>query len=69
MSEESSKKKNSRIKSWFKSLKIEFKKIIWPEKKDLAKQTLVVLVTAICLGIIIAIINMGIQYGIQFIVQ
>ena len=68
MSEESSKKTN-RIASWFKSLKIEFKKIIWPEKKDLAKQTFVVLVTAICIGIIIAIINMGIQYGIQFLVQ
>lgn len=59
----------SRKGSWFGTLKAEFKKIIWPGKKDLAKQVLVVLVTAICLGIIIALIDMGIQYGIQFLMQ
>ena len=51
--------------SWFKSLKMEFKKIIWPEKKKLAKQSFVVLVSAIIIGIIVGIISMGIQYGIQ----
>jgi preprotein translocase subunit SecE len=55
----------SRKGSWFKGLKAEVKKIIWPGKKDLAKQTVVVLVTAIVLGIIIAFVDMGIQYGIQ----
>ena len=61
--------KKSRKGGWFKNLKLEFKKIIWPGKKELAKKTLVVLTTAICLGIIIAIINMGIQYAIQFLMD
>ncbi len=61
--------KNSQKGNWFKGLKAEFKKIIWPGKKDLAKQTTVVLVSAIVIGIIIAIIDMGIQYGIQFLMQ
>lgn len=55
--------------NWFKTLKAEFKKIIWPGKKDLAKQTLVVLVSAIVIGVIIALIDMGIQYGIQFLMN
>ncbi|MDD5950101.1 MAG: preprotein translocase subunit SecE [Lachnospiraceae bacterium] len=59
----------SQKKNWFKSLKAEFKKIIWPGKKDLAKQTLVVLVSAVVIGIVIALIDMGIQYGIQFLMN
>ena len=59
----------SQKKNWFKSLKAEFKKIIWPGKKDLAKQTVVVLVSAVVIGIVIALIDMGIQYGIQFLMN
>ncbi|MBO4999155.1 MAG: preprotein translocase subunit SecE [Lachnospira sp.] len=61
--------KKSQKGNWFKSVKAEFKKIIWPGKRDLAKQTSVVLVVAIVVGIIVAIIDMGIQYGIQFLMQ
>ena len=56
-------------KSWFKSLKGEFKKIIWPDKKTLAKQTAAVTVTSVVLGLIIAIVDAIIQYGIDFIVR
>ena len=34
-------------KSWFKGLKAEFKKIIWPDKKTLAKQTVAVIVCSV----------------------
>ena len=56
-------------KSWFKGLKAEFKKIIWPDKKTLAKQTVAVTVCSILLGAIIAIIDALLQYGIDFIVR
>ncbi len=65
MSESSNDQKNS----WFKGVKAEIKKIIWPSKKDLAKQTVVVLVSAIVIGIIVAIIDMGIQYGIDALIN
>ena len=58
-----------RIRRWFKAIKLEFKKIIWPDKNELAKKTLVVLVTAVCLGIVIAGINVCIQEGIQFLMN
>ena len=60
---------NSQKGNWFKSVKAEFKKIIWPGKKLFAYQTGVVLAAAIVIGIIVAIIDMGIQYGIQFLMQ
>lgn len=56
-------------KSWFKGLKAEYKKIIWPDKKTLAKQTVAVTVCSIALGAIIAIVDVLIQYGIDFIVR
>lgn len=50
-------------KSWFKGLKSEFKKIIWPEKKSVARQTTaVVLVTAV-LGVIIVLIDYLVKMG------
>ena len=56
-------------KSWFKGLKGEFKKIIWPDKKTLAKQTVAVTVFSVVLGMIIAVVDALIQYGIDFIVK
>ena len=56
-------------KSWFKGLKAEFKKIIWPDKKTLVKQTVAVIVCSICLGILIWMVDVVIQYGIDFLVR
>ena len=56
-------------KSWFKGLKAEFKKIIWPDKKTLVKETVAVIVCSVLLGGIIAVIDALIQYGIDFIVR
>ena len=66
MSENTEKVKKT---SWFKGLKAEFKKIIWPDKKTLAKETVAVTVCSLLLGVIIAIIDALLQYGINFIVK
>ncbi len=55
-------------KSWFKGLKAEFKKIIWPDKKSLTRQTIAVVTTSVALGIIIKILDIIITYGIDFLV-
>ena len=39
---ETAKTEKAPKKSWFEGLKSEFKKIIWPEKKTLGKQTIAV---------------------------
>ena len=56
-------------KSWFKGLKAEFRKIIWPDKETLAKQTVAVISVSVVLGAIIALLDFLIQYGIDIIVN
>ena len=56
-------------KSWFKGLQAEFKKIIWPDKKTLAKQTTAVVVVSVVLGALIAVIDALLNYGIEFLVR
>ena len=56
-------------KSWFKGLSAEFKKIIWPDKKTLVKQTIAVTVCSVGLGLLIAIIDSILKYGIDFLVK
>lgn len=53
---------------WFKELKSEFGRIIWPSKERIAKETGVVVVCAIIIGIIIAVLDLGLQYGIKMLV-
>ena len=67
MSEITAEKKQK--KNWFKGLKAEFKKVIWPDKKTLAKQTVAVTLFSILLGAIIAIVDALLQFGIDFLVQ
>ena len=52
-------------KSWFRGLKAEFKKIIWPDKESLAKQSLAVIVISVILGLVIAVLDLGIKYGVD----
>lgn len=56
-------------KSWFEGLKYEFKKIIWPEKKTLGKQTIAVVAVSCVLGVIITIVDVIVQYGIDFLIK
>ncbi|MBE5961133.1 MAG: preprotein translocase subunit SecE [Lachnospiraceae bacterium] len=55
-------------KSWFKGLKAEFKKIIWPDKESLTKQSLAVIVISVILGLIIAVVDAAIKFGINVII-
>jgi preprotein translocase subunit SecE len=57
---------NTVKRSWWKEFKGDFKKIIWPDKKSLAKQTAVVIFVTVMLGAIIAILDFILMYGIGF---
>ena len=47
--------------SWFKGLKAEWRKIIWPSKSTLAKESVVVAVITVILGAVITLIDMGME--------
>ncbi len=54
---------------FFSQVKAEFKKIIWPSRQSLGKQTLAVLLSSICLGIIITIVDMIVRLGLELLVK
>lgn len=53
---------------WFAGLKAEFRKIIWPERKSVVRQTIAVIAVSVVLGLIIALLDWIIQYGVNFLV-
>ena len=55
--------------NWFTGLKAEFHKIIWPAKEQLAKETTAVVVVSVILGLIIALLDFIIQYGVDILVN
>ena len=55
-------------KGWIKGLKAEFKKIIWPDKLTLAKQTVAVVSVTVVLGVIIAVVDFLAQNGVDMLV-
>ena len=55
-------------KSWFKGLKSEFKKISWPDKETLVKESAAVIVITVLLGFVIALVDMAIEYGVNLII-
>ena len=57
-----------RMGRWFKGLKSEFQKVIWPDKEKIYKETVTVVTATICLGVVIALFDMLLQYGIQLLV-
>ncbi len=66
MSEKSEKAQKT---SWFKGLKAEFKKVVWPDKNTLAKQTTAVVSVSVLLGALIAVIDAILKYGIDLLVK
>lgn len=55
--------------SWFKGLKAEFKRIIWPDQKTLVKETTAVVVVSVILGLVISALDFVIRIGIEFLVR
>ncbi len=66
MSEKSGK---AQKKSWFKGLQAEFRKIVWPDKNALVKQTTAVVAVSVLLGAVIAVIDSLLKYGIDWLVR
>ena len=62
-------KAKTQKKSWFKGLQAEFKKVIWPDKKTLARQTTAVVAVSVILGALIAVIDAILQFGLELLVR
>ena len=59
----------SGFQTFWKGLKSEFRKIIWPTRDTLIKQSAAVIIVSVIVGAIIAIIDRGVLYGIDFLLK
>ena len=55
-------------KDFYKGLKAEFKKIIWPDGETLKKQSAVVVVSMVLLGILISVLDLIIKFGLNIVI-
>ncbi len=53
-------------KSFVQGLKAEYRKIIWPTKETVTKQTIAVLVSTVALGLVITVLDLVIRLGLDF---
>jgi len=60
-----SKKSNS--PKFFDGVKMEFKKISWPDRKTTFKQSVAVVIISVVVGAVIAILDFGAKNGVNFI--
>lgn len=66
MSNKKEAKNESRIAGFFKGVRTEFRKIIWPDRDTLIKQLIAVVVVTVIAGTIIAVMDYGFQNVINF---
>ena len=59
----------SKKKSRLQGLKAEFRRIIWPDKETITKETTAVVVSTVILGIIIALLDLLIKTGLDKVLQ
>lgn len=63
---DSTEKKAKPKNEFFKGVKAEFKKISWPDKQTTLKQSVVVVAISVVVGLIIAVLDVVIRYGVNF---
>ena len=61
--------KKTQKESWFKGRDREFKKIVWPDKMTVAKETAAVVSVSVVLGAIIALVDFFAQYGVDLLIK
>ncbi len=57
--------KSALKRSWFQELKAEFRKIIWPDKNSLVKESIAVIIIAIIIGCIVVLVDKGLMEGLN----
>ena len=66
MAENTNKKPSiwSRMGKFFKDCKSEFKKLVWPTKQQLLKNSALVLVSIVVVGACLALVDFGLNKGV-----
>ena len=54
---------------FFKGVKTEFKKITWPDKTSLTRQSVAVVAVTLVLSVLIALLDVIFQYGVDWLIK
>ncbi|MBO5743993.1 MAG: preprotein translocase subunit SecE [Clostridia bacterium] len=65
----SKKKSGNKIVRFFKELKSELKKVVWPSKKQVIKNSLIVIAAVIIIGIVIWVLDLAFGFGISKLIK
>ena len=57
MGDSAKSEKTSKLVKFWNGVKAEFKKIVWPDKDDLLKQSVAVVIISVVVGAIIAVLD------------
>lgn len=52
-------KKENKIKKWFKDLRSEFKKVVWPTKETVIQNTSVVVGVVVASAVVVGLLDIG----------
>lgn len=63
------KKQPNKVAKYFKDLKSEFKKVVWPTKQQLMNNTAVVLTVIVSIGVVVGALDLGLGALLRFIVS
>ena len=55
--------------SWWKGLKAEWKKIVWPSRNTLAKESAAVVIITVILGLLIKLVDLGVEQILELILR
>lgn len=58
-SEKPEKKEPNKVAKWFKDLRIEFKKVVWPSKKTVFDNTSIVLAVVVASAVLVGLLDTG----------
>lgn len=65
MAASAQKRKRGSIKEYFKGVKLEMKKVVWPTKKELGSFTAIVLATCAAFAVVFWVVDTGVLAAIR----
>lgn len=61
--------KSGKLSDFLNGIRVEFKKIVWPTRDDIVKETIAVISTSIALGVIISILDFIFKLLLNFVIK
>ena len=69
MSAQTGARKGNKMRIYFKGVKAEMKKVIWPTKKELVNYTGVVILISVIVGLVVWVLDLGIHRVLSLIIK